>query len=105
LSQRRKNRFQHHLRLLKHLVVPESQHAESRAREVSRSLEIFEQPFRVVPAVKFDHQSRAKAHEIHDVVAHRHLSTESIAAQLPIAYEAPKAAFGVAGMRAQCACG
>jgi hypothetical protein len=72
---------------------------------MARPLEIFKLPIRVLSTIQLDHQSRSKADKIHDVVSHRHLSPETIAAQLPVADEAPEAAFGIAGIRAQCACG
>jgi hypothetical protein len=86
-------------------VVPESQNAKTAACKIPSALEVLEQSFCVLPTVQFDDQSRSKAHEIHDVVSHRHLSAEAIPTQLPVAHETPEAPFGVTGIPAQCACG
>ena len=100
LSQRFKNRLQHRLRLPQHFVVPEPQNAKAAACEVPRAFEVFQQSFRVMSPVQFDYQPRSKAHEIHDVVPHRHLSTKAIPAELAVAYATPEMTFGVARMAA-----
>ena len=82
--------LQHSFRLLKHFMVPESHHAKSRASEIARSLEVLEQPLRVLPAVELNHQTRSHADEVHDVPAERHLPAESVAAELSVAHEAPQ---------------
>ena len=103
LNQRLKNALEHSLHLLKHLAVPESQQAKSPTCQVSRALKILQQTIGVLPSVEFDNQSRAHADEIHDVSTEHCLPTEPESAELTVAQETPKNAFGIGRVRAQSA--
>jgi hypothetical protein len=100
LNQPFKNAFQHRFRTLKHFVVPESNHAKSQTSKSARTLEVFKQSIRVLPAIELDDQSRPDAHEIPDKSADQHLSAEPIAAQPAMPQVIPKTSFGVGRVRA-----
>ena len=58
----------------------------------------------MLTAVNFDNQPSPYANEIRNVVTKRHLAAEPITAELAVAHEAPKAAFGIRGIPAQSRC-
>ena len=96
LPQRLENALEHSFGVLQYFIIPEPQHAESRACKIQRPLEIFRRTLHVLAAVKFDHETRAHTGEVHNVISQRHLAPESVAAEVTVAYEPPKALFGVA---------
>ena len=89
MSQRREDALEHIFRPLQHFIIPEPHHAKSCPPKFPRSLEILEQSLRMLPAIKLDDQPRTYANEIHDVMSEWNLPPKAIAAQLPVAYEAP----------------
>jgi hypothetical protein len=94
--QRLENALKHSFRLLQYFIIPEPQHAKTRARQIQRPLEIFRYTLRVLATVKFDHETRAHAGEVHNVASQRHLAPESVATEVTIANEPPKTPFGIA---------
>jgi hypothetical protein len=79
LAQRREDSFQNIVRPLQDIAVPEPQHPETRARQMTRAFEIGEQVVRVLAAVEFNDDPRAQTNEIHDVAPQWHLAPEAIA--------------------------
>ena len=100
LKQRREDALEHIFRPLQHFIVPEPHHAKPCAPQFLRPLEILKQPLRMLPTIKLDDQPRTQTDEIHDVTPKRHLSAESIAAQMPVADESPQDPFRVGGILA-----
>jgi hypothetical protein len=96
LQQRLKDAFQHRTRLLQDLMIPESHHSKSSARQIECALVIFQSTIGVLTSVELDHETRAQTDEIHDVAAEWHLPPESIATKAAIAQEAPKTSFRIA---------
>jgi len=93
LNQRLQNFLQHRLRLQKHFVVPESQHAKPGTGEQLRAFQIVEHMIRVLPTVKLYDKPRPRANEIDDVSAYWRLSAEAISGEMTVAQETPKQAF------------
>jgi hypothetical protein len=100
LNQRFNNAFKNSPSLLKHLVIPEPNHPESAARKVPRPFQIVEKIVRMLTAVHFDDQARAKTDEVDNVISNRLLSAEAIVAEMSAAEMTPKTTFGVGRVRA-----
>jgi len=88
------NHFQHRLRLLKHLVIPEPQYPKSLRLHLQVAARIIFRLFLMLPSIQFDNQLRFQAGEIGDVVADGHLAPEAVAAKLVAAQIAPKVLLG-----------
>ena len=104
LNQRLENAFEHRLGPLKRFVIPEPNHAKPCTREVQRSLHIFANGLRVLPAIKLHDQARADAHEVDHIPSHGHLPPKSISAQPPMTQVVPQTPLGIGRVQAQSAC-
>jgi len=67
LNQRLENAFQNCFRLLQHFIVPEPNHAETKARQIARAFKFLQQMLVVLTPVYFNDQSRSQTDEIRDV--------------------------------------
>ena len=95
MNQRFNDALKHGPGLLKHIVIPEANHAKPTMRENPRSIQIVEQVVRMLSPIDFYDQACADADEINDVLANRLLSPEAVVAEMPVAEVAPEATFGV----------
>jgi len=104
LNQRLKNALKNHLRLRKHVIVPEPQNTKTRTRQIESPLDILACVYQMLSPIELDDQTRTQADEVDDVTTQRHLATEPVSSELSVAHEAPETAFGVARICAQGAC-
>ncbi|OGA52932.1 MAG: hypothetical protein A3F74_06985 [Betaproteobacteria bacterium RIFCSPLOWO2_12_FULL_62_58] len=74
--------LQHRLGFLKHLVIPESEHAKSLRFDSAVATFIVAMPFLVLSAIKLDYEPRLETREIGDIAADWHLAAETIPAKL-----------------------
>jgi hypothetical protein len=100
LNQRREDFLEHIIRPLQHFVIPEPNHAKSTARQILRPLDVVQQIVRVPTSVDFNNEPCTKTDEIHDVIADRLLSPESVISKMPVTQMPPQATFGVGGISA-----
>jgi hypothetical protein len=100
LFQRLCNQHQNALDVVKHLVVPEPQHAPALRLQPPITLSIVRRPV-VLPAIAFDDQAGPDAHQIGHVRPQGQLSTELGVHQLSAAQALPQGLLGVGALCAQ----
>ena len=76
------NNFQHCFGFLKHLVVPESEHAISLRFDSTVASLIVAMAFLVLPSIELDYELRFETCEICDIAADGRLAAETIPANL-----------------------
>ena len=95
----------HRLTLHQHLAVGEAQHVIPELVQFSRAPGVSSHALRaeMLAAIEFDDQHCLDAREVGEVPAHRMLSPELVAADLPIAQGLPQCTLGVGRGLAQLA--
>ena len=76
------NNIQHCVGFLKHLVIPESEHAISLRFDSTVAMFIVAMALLMLSAIKLDYEPRFETREIGDVAADGYLAAETIPANL-----------------------
>ena len=87
------NRLQNTLKIVEYVIVPETQHDETRRLEKLRSSRIPVGSFHMLTSIDFNDDTAIKTNEIEDVVAKWMLATELAVFELTALETSPKCAF------------
>jgi hypothetical protein len=94
------NDLKYAINIFENVVVPKTNDVIARCFEQGGALNVT-RTFRVLSAIKFDHQSPLSTHEVADEFADRHLAGEFKSFELTISQMLPKPAFCIGGIIAQ----
>jgi hypothetical protein len=89
LLERRQDHLQHAIRVLKHIVVPESEHKQTFSLEKRGASAVLRHLIRMLAAVQLNDQTALPAQEIADEWTNRHLAAEFETAEAPKPQMAP----------------